>query len=74
MVNAFGESECVGEVRGDFVYFDNIVNGENGCNVGTAKKLDINGVLHELWQFSTGFEIVCSLYLNWPIRLLKFVI
>ena len=41
---------------GDLVYFDNVVNGKEGCYVGEAEKMFIDGKLHDLWTFSVGYD------------------
>ena len=38
------------------VYFDNVVDGEAGCEVGEAEKMYIDGKLHDLWTFSVGYD------------------
>lgn len=52
----FEESACAGEQRNDTIWFEDVVNGENGCDVGSSEKVEINGKMFDLWTFAVGFD------------------
>jgi len=55
-IKIFSNSTCEGSKDNGQVKFTNVVAGENGCEVGDAEKVEINGKMFDLWTFAVGFD------------------